>query len=76
MQTTIQAYERIAKLAGAIVLETPKRKHAASHSAYVPWTLIRELEEALVLAGYDMKAARDRKDKRVGSDHVNQPSAS
>ena len=49
----------VAKIAGCIVLETPKRSRYSTTS-YVRRALIAQLEQALNEAGYDMGAARKR----------------
>lgn len=54
----LAALERVAVLAGAIAIETPRRQKWTSHSAYVPWQLILDLRAALTVAGYDLEAAR------------------
>lgn len=52
--------DKIAKLAGAVVLSTPRRKSKYAFSAYVPYDIIEKLRDALVEAGWDMAAARQR----------------
>ena len=50
------ALREIAILAGTIVLESPE--HSTNTMSYVRRALLKQLEEALVTAGYDMAAAR------------------
>jgi hypothetical protein len=55
---TVVALDNVARIAGAIVLETPaKPRHA---TVYVSAALIRKLAAALNGAGYNMTAARQR----------------
>lgn len=51
--------EAVAKIAGCIVLETPTRSGYA-RTSYVRRALIKQLEQALNEAGYDMTATRKR----------------
>jgi hypothetical protein len=49
--------QRIAYLASEIVLCVPRWRSKGKIFAYVPWSLIHDLEEALIDAGYDIPTA-------------------
>lgn len=63
-----EAIQRVITLAGMVVLTTPKRRPKHSVSAYVPWSLIDELSEALTAAGVDMIIARKRMEDNIARD--------
>lgn len=50
--------KRIVTIAGAIVISVPERKAQYSKSAYVSWSLIEQLKDALIDAGYSPDKAR------------------
>lgn len=56
----IDQLDAIARKAGQVVLETPRRGTPWQYSSYVRRALIAELEAKLIDAGYDMVAARAR----------------
>jgi len=55
--TTRSPLQRVAYVASEIVLCVPRRRSKGKIFAYVPWSLIHDLEEALIDAGYDMPTA-------------------
>ena len=59
-EAQIEARNRVTTLAGMIILEVPAKRPANSASAYVRWSLLEELRDALVASGVDMDAARRR----------------
>ena len=62
LEDKIVALDKVAILAGMIVLETPTRS-SNSQQSYVRRALIAQLEAALVKAGYDMAFARKHLEK-------------
>lgn len=54
----LAALQRVAEIAGALVLEVPRGPEW--QQTYVQRKRIREIEEALTAAGYDMTAVRER----------------
>jgi hypothetical protein len=55
--TTTLPLQRVAYIASEIVLCVPRRRSKGKIFAYVPWSLIHDLEEALIDAGYDTPTA-------------------
>lgn len=55
----VDALEKVAFLAGLVVLEAPVKSHN-SFQSYVRRDLIAEIEVALGAAGYNMQDARKR----------------
>lgn len=56
----LAALQRLAEIVGALVLEIKPGKYGDATQAYVSRFRIRELEEALITAGYDMPTVRKR----------------
>lgn len=56
----LAALHRLAEIVGAMVLEVPKPKFPGQPSTYVLHHRIRELEDGLIAAGYDMPGIRER----------------
>ena len=50
---------RVAELLGALLVELPKGKYPGTQ-AYVSRYRLKEIEDALCAAGYDMPAVRER----------------